>query len=64
LQSDTTAGQGRIFTSEIEKTGNGYSTIKFDADAAEKLLKTVRHLPVRSDTSIPHVTLNRKAQTI
>jgi hypothetical protein len=36
---------------------DGYRTIKFDADAAEKLLKTVRDLPGRPNASIPHVTL-------
>jgi hypothetical protein len=36
---------------------DGYRTIKFDADAAENLLKTIRDLPVRSNASIPHVTL-------
>ena len=36
---------------------DGYRTLKFDADAAEKLLKTVRGSPVRSNASIPHVTL-------
>jgi hypothetical protein len=36
---------------------DGYRTIKFDADAAENLLKTLRDLPVRSNASIPHVTL-------
>jgi hypothetical protein len=32
---------------------DGYRTIKFDADAAEKLLKTVRDLPGRPNASIP-----------
>lgn len=32
---------------------DGYHTIKFAPDAAEKLLKTVGDLPVRSNTSIP-----------
>jgi hypothetical protein len=36
---------------------DGYRTIKFDADSAEKLLKTVRDLPGRPNASIPHVTL-------
>jgi TniQ protein len=38
---------------------DGYHTIKFAPDAAEKLLKTVRCLPVRSNTSIPLVTLKQ-----
>lgn len=36
---------------------DGYRTIKFDANAAEKLLKAVGDLPLRSNASIPHVTL-------
>jgi TniQ len=38
---------------------DGYHTIKFAPDAAEKLLKTVGDLPVRSNTSIALATLKQ-----
>jgi hypothetical protein len=46
-----------LLEAKSRRAGDGYRTTKFDADAAEKLLKTVRDLAVRSNASTPHVTL-------